>query len=57
MFYTRFGFVPISGQELPQSLKFKFGLTQLASRLLRIPVVLMQYQEFQEHSKTDCRVS
>jgi amino-acid N-acetyltransferase len=44
MFYTPFGFVPISWQELPQSLKFKFGLAQLASRLLRIPVVIMEYQ-------------
>ncbi len=43
MFYTRLGFVPVSWQDLPQSLKFKFGLTQLA-KLLRIPIVIMQYQ-------------
>ena len=43
MFYTRLGFVPVSWQDLPQSLKFKFGLTQLG-KLLKIPVVIMQYQ-------------
>jgi amino-acid N-acetyltransferase len=44
-FYTRFGFVPISWQELPQSLKWKFGISQLASRLLPfISVTIMQYQ-------------
>lgn len=44
-FYTRFGFVPISWQELPQSLKFKFGISQLASKVLpMISVVMMRYQ-------------
>ncbi|GAB4188316.1 MAG: hypothetical protein Fur006_28750 [Coleofasciculaceae cyanobacterium] len=44
-FYTRFGFVPISWQELPQSLKWKFGISHLASRLLPlISVKIMQYQ-------------
>ena len=43
MFYTRLGFIPVSWQDLPQSLKFKFGLTQLG-KLLKIPVVIMQYQ-------------
>ena len=43
-FYTRFGFVEVSVQELPQSLKFKFGLSQLAKTLFRIPVTIMQYQ-------------
>ncbi len=43
-FYTRFGFVPISWQFLPQGLKFKFGLSQLGKTLLRIPVVIMHYQ-------------
>jgi amino-acid N-acetyltransferase len=46
MFYTHFGFVPVSWQDLPQSLKFKFGLSQLARKLLRIPVIIMQYQGF-----------
>jgi len=44
-FYTRFGFVEVSVQELPQSLKFKFGLSQLAKTLFRIPVTIMQYQK------------
>jgi len=44
-FYTRFGFVEAAWQELPQSLKFKFGLSQLAKTLLRIPVTIMQYQK------------
>jgi amino-acid N-acetyltransferase len=44
-FYTRFGFVPIAWQELPQSLKWKFGLSQLASKLSPlISVTIMQYQ-------------
>ncbi|MBE9120818.1 GNAT family N-acetyltransferase [Tychonema sp. LEGE 07199] len=44
-FYSRFGFVAVSVQDLPQSLKFKFGLSQLAKILFRIPVTIMQYQE------------
>lgn len=44
-FYTRFGFVSIPWQELPQSLKWKFGISQLASKLLpMISVTIMQYQ-------------
>ncbi|MEG4442345.1 GNAT family N-acetyltransferase [Microcoleus sp. AT9_B5] len=43
-FYTRFGFVEVSVQELPQSLKFKFGLSQLAKTVFKIPVTIMQYQ-------------
>ena len=42
-FYTRFGFTEVSVQELPQSLKFKFGLSQLGKTLFRIPVTIMQY--------------
>jgi len=30
---------------LPQSLKFKFGLSQLAKTLFKIPVTIMQYQK------------
>lgn len=44
-FYTRFGFVEAAWQELPQSLKLKFGLSQLAKTLFRIPVTIMQYQK------------
>lgn len=43
-FYTNLCFIPISWQELPQSLKFKFGVTQLAKILLKVPVVIMQYR-------------
>jgi amino-acid N-acetyltransferase len=40
-FYTRFGFVEVPVQELPQSIKFKFGLSQLAKTLFRIPITIM----------------
>ncbi len=44
-FYTRCGFVPIAWQELPQTLKWKFGVSQVASRLLPIlSVTIMQYR-------------
>jgi amino-acid N-acetyltransferase len=44
-FYTRFGFVAIAWQQLPQSLKWKFGVSQLASKLSPlISVTIMQYQ-------------
>jgi len=41
-FYARLGFVPISWQELPQSLRFKFGFSQLARILFKIPVTIMK---------------
>lgn len=40
-FYRRFGFVPVSWQELPRSLKFKFGLSHFAKIIFRIPVEIM----------------
>ena len=44
-FYTRFGFKAIAWQELPESLKLKFGISQMASKVLpMISVTLMQYQ-------------
>lgn len=44
-FYTQFNFVPISWQELPQPLQWKFGLTQLASKIFPlISVTIMQYK-------------
>jgi amino-acid N-acetyltransferase len=44
-FYTRFGFVPISWQELPRSLKWKFGFSTLVSTLFPIiSVTVMHYQ-------------
>lgn len=42
-FYNRFGFVAVSWQELPRSLKFKFGLSALAATWLRVPVTIMLY--------------
>lgn len=44
-FYSRFGFVTISFEELPPSVKRKFGLSQLGKRLIKVPVVFMEYQE------------
>jgi amino-acid N-acetyltransferase len=44
-FYSHFGFVAISFEELPRSLKRKFGLSQLGKRLIKVPVVFMKYQE------------
>jgi len=43
-FYSRLGFVPISLAELPQSLKFKFGISQLGRKIFKIPVIIMEYQ-------------
>ncbi|MEH2294360.1 GNAT family N-acetyltransferase [Nostoc sp.] len=51
-FYSRFDFVPISFEDLPQftrtrglyTLKGKFRFSQLAKRLLKVPVVFMQYR-------------
>lgn len=42
-FYTKFGFVIISFEDLPLKLKGKFGLSQLGKKLLGIPVVFMHY--------------
>ena len=44
-FYSRFGFVPVSWQELPQSLKFKFGITLLGKNVLKIPLRVMHYRK------------
>ncbi|MCC5644853.1 GNAT family N-acetyltransferase [Nostoc sp. CHAB 5824] len=51
-FYSRFDFVPISFEDLPQfsrtrgksSLKEKFRFSELAKRWLRVPVVFMEYR-------------
>jgi amino-acid N-acetyltransferase len=43
-FYARFGFVPVSWQALPRSLQLKFGLSQLAKTVLRLPVAIMVQQ-------------
>lgn len=48
-FYTRFGFVPISWQDIPQSIKFKLGFSQVVSTLFPIiSVTIMQYQPASE---------
>lgn len=51
-FYSRFDFVPISFEDLPEfpktrgksSLKRKFKFSQLAKRLFRVPVVFMEHR-------------
>ncbi|WP_414517796.1 GNAT family N-acetyltransferase [Nostoc sp. PCC 9305] len=51
-FYSRFDFVPISFEDLPQfpktiglsTLKEKFKFSQLAKKLLKVPVVFMEYR-------------
>jgi amino-acid N-acetyltransferase len=57
LFYSRWGFVPVSWRDLPKSLKLKFGFTQLAKRLFQIPVVIMEYQGFPNDLKIDGPVS
>jgi amino-acid N-acetyltransferase len=54
LFYTRFGFVRVSWQELPPPLKLKFGFAQVFRALFGIPGVIMQYQGLPSHLKTDC---
>ncbi|MBE8992287.1 GNAT family N-acetyltransferase [Nostoc sp. LEGE 12450] len=51
-FYSRFNFVPISFEDLPKfprttglsTLNDKFRLSQLAKRMLKVPVVFMEYR-------------
>ncbi|WP_193197502.1 GNAT family N-acetyltransferase [Nostoc sp. MG11] len=43
-FYSGFGFVPISFEDLPRSLQFKFRWSELGKKLIKIPVVFMYYQ-------------
>ena len=44
-FYSRFGFVPVSWQELPRSLKWKFGFSKMVSTVFPIiSVTIMQYR-------------
>jgi amino-acid N-acetyltransferase len=46
-FYSRFGFVPVAFENLPQSLKRKFGVSHLAKKLVKVPVVFMQYRKYE----------
>ncbi|ALF52563.1 GCN5 family acetyltransferase [Nostoc piscinale CENA21] len=43
-FYSRFGFVKVAFDNLHPSLQPKFRVSQLAKKLLRVPVVFMKYQ-------------
>lgn len=43
-FYNRFGFITASWEELPESLQSKFGLSQLAKKFFKIPVIFMKYR-------------
>jgi len=43
-FYSRFGFVPVAFDDLPQPLKRKFRVSHFAKRLVKVPVVFMQYR-------------
>ncbi|BAT55930.1 GCN5-related N-acetyltransferase [Nostoc sp. NIES-3756] len=49
-FYQGFSFVPIAFEELPKSLQPKFRISQLAKKLLRVPVIFMQYRGGASHS-------
>ena len=40
-FYSRYGFKTVTWQELPRSLKFKFGMSQIAKTIIRLPVTFM----------------
>lgn len=42
-FYAHLGFAPVSWQDLPRSLRWKFGLSKLATTVLPIPLTIMQY--------------
>ena len=44
-FYSHYGFEVITWQELPRSLKLKFGISHVAKTVLRLPVIFMRYQE------------
>jgi amino-acid N-acetyltransferase len=52
-FYSRFGFVTIAFEDLPRSLKPKFRLSELAKKLLRVPVVFMQYPQTEAGNLTN----
>ncbi|ACK73151.1 GCN5-related N-acetyltransferase [Gloeothece citriformis PCC 7424] len=42
-FYSRFGFVRVSWDELPPSLKSKFTLSAIAHKILRVPIYFMYH--------------
>jgi len=44
-FYRRLGFTPVAWAELPAPLKVKFGLSQVARKVLKVPVEIMKYSD------------
>ncbi|MDJ0736047.1 MAG: GNAT family N-acetyltransferase [Nostocaceae cyanobacterium] len=42
-FYTRLGFVTVAFEELPPSIKSKFGMSNLGKRLVGVPVTFMEF--------------
>ncbi|BBD62633.1 GCN5-related N-acetyltransferase [Nostoc sp. HK-01] len=51
-FYSRFGFVTVDFENIPPSLKHKFGISQFAKQLFRVPIVFMKYcQEWEAKGK------
>ena len=52
-FYSRYGFEVVTWQELPRSLKFKFGISQLAKTLIRLPVFFMHCDQQSWRAKRD----
>lgn len=42
-FYTRLGFEVVPWQEVPRSLKLKFGISQMARKLFGVPVEILKY--------------
>ncbi len=43
-FYAHLGFVSVSWQDLPKSLKIKFALPMLAKNIFSLPVEIMRYE-------------
>ena len=43
-FYTHLGFIAVPWQELPRSLKLKFGISQMAKTLFGVPVMILKYR-------------
>ncbi|MDY6783700.1 MAG: GNAT family N-acetyltransferase [Cyanobacteriota bacterium] len=50
-FYHHLGFVEIAPEEVPRSLRFKFGLSRLGKILFRLPVMQMRHCKTQITSR------
>ncbi|MBD2028320.1 GNAT family N-acetyltransferase [Leptolyngbya sp. FACHB-711] len=46
-FYQRLGFVPVAWQDLPQSLKRKYGISEFVAGLFRLPLQILHYPNYQ----------